>query len=112
MSVANNQYSESSMSVANRVINNLIQVPTDTYAVANSVQQPLLSPEWAMTRFPGGGGGGCTNPQNSAVALARDCVYGPETMPLSIRSSCGQNVQQLDPDKLNYIKNIIAGRSA
>ena len=59
---------------------------------------------------PPGGGGGCTNPQNSAVALARDCIYGPETMPLSIRSSCGQNVQQLDPDKLNYIKNIIAGR--
>ena len=58
MSVANNQYSESSMSVANRVINNPIQVPTDTFAVANSVQQPLLLPEWAMTRFPGGGGGG------------------------------------------------------
>ena len=52
----------------------------------------------------------CTNLQNSAVALARDCVYGPETMPISTRSGCGQNVQQLDPDKLNYIKNIIAGR--
>ena len=45
------------------------------------------------------------------VALARDCVFGQEVMSPSTRSGRGtNNLRQLDPDKLAYIKNIIAGR--
>ena len=48
----------------------------------------LMSPEWAMTRYPG-------KDEKSlralAVALARDCVFGQEMMSQCTRSGRGTN---------------------
>ena len=47
-----------------------------------------------------------------AVTLARDCISGCDVTIHSTRSGHGEdNVdQQLDPEKMKYIKSIVAGR--
>lgn len=80
--------------------------PMDT-ATAGHVQQALLSPERAMTCFPGKDE---KTLRALAVALAKDCIFGADVLVKSTRSGRGDKAQQLDPDKLNYIKHIIAGR--
>lgn len=86
----------------------LFQPPQQVHVVQPTVVQTALqSPERVMTRFSG-------RDEKSlralAVHLARDCVFGTAVMAQSSRSGRGENVQQLDPTKLDYIKNIIAGR--
>ena len=74
---------------------------------AGHVQQPLQSPERAMTRFPGKDE---KTLRALAVALAKDCIFGADVLMRSSRSGRRDNSQQLDPEKMNYIKHIIAGR--
>ena len=62
-----------------------------------------------MSRYPGKD---TKTLRTLAVSLARDCVFGPKVMQESTRSGRGQSGQkQLDPEKLQYIKSIIAGRT-
>ena len=62
-----------------------------------------------MTQFPGKD---IKTLRNLAVALARDCVFGPQVMQESTRSGRGPaGKKQLDPEKLQYIKNIVAGQA-
>ena len=44
------------------------------------------------------------------MALAKYCTFGADVLMKSTRSGRGDKAQQLDPEKLNYIKHIIAGR--
>ena len=83
------------------------QLPVET-AATGVFKQNLLSPERATSRFPGRD---VKALQALAVSLARDCVYGSHILAQSIRSGRGgEHVRQLDPEKMIYIKHIIAGR--
>ena len=82
-------------------------LPMETAAASS---KPLLSPERAMTRFPGRDE---KTLRALAVALARDCVFGTDVMLQSTPSGRGNNqTHQLDPEKLDYmyIKHIISRR--
>lgn len=76
-------------------------------AVPGSVpSQQLMSPERAMTRYPGKD---LQTFRNLAVALARDCVFGPQVMLKSTHSGRGKSQKkQLDLEKMQYV---IAGRA-
>ena len=63
----------------------------------------LVSPERVMVRFPG------RNESSLVVELARQCIFGEQTLSASTISGCN-NTYQLDPDKLNQIKTIVKAR--
>ena len=67
----------------------------------------LVSPERVMVRFPGRDE---SSLRRLAVELARQCIFGEQTLSVSTISG-RNNTYQLDPDKLNQIKTIVKARS-